>query len=144
MKSLTPGRAIRKFCLWCCETSNEVKLCPATDCILWKYRSGKGRPKLSIIRAKCLKDCDGEGWKSVKDCQFDGKKEKFCPLWPYRLGKRPTLSFLKGSAPPSKRSIPKGLLRYQKEKLAQKLAFLSLQKENAGILQADQSAGIKV
>jgi len=25
----------------------------------------------------------------ARQCAFDGKKEEFCSLWPYRLGKRP-------------------------------------------------------
>ena len=44
---LTPIKAIRAKCLdCCCGQSNEVKLCPCTDCPLYPYRFGKN-PKLS-------------------------------------------------------------------------------------------------
>lgn len=40
-KRLTPVKAIRAKCLDCmCGSSNEVKLCPATDCSLYPYRLG--------------------------------------------------------------------------------------------------------
>lgn len=41
-KKLSPLKAIRQHCLWCCGTANEVKLCPCTDCNLYPYRFGKG------------------------------------------------------------------------------------------------------
>lgn len=37
----TPLKAIRAKCLDCNYTSNEVKLCPCTDCPLWPFRFGK-------------------------------------------------------------------------------------------------------
>jgi hypothetical protein len=40
-KSVTPLRALRRYCLWCCnDSSNEVKLCPAKACPLWTFRFG--------------------------------------------------------------------------------------------------------
>jgi hypothetical protein len=43
MKSLTRAKAIRAKCLDCCVFQRkEVRLCPATDCVLWPYRFGKG------------------------------------------------------------------------------------------------------
>lgn len=40
-KTLTPIKAIRAHCLWCCcGSSQEVKLCPSTDCELYPYREG--------------------------------------------------------------------------------------------------------
>lgn len=42
MKQLTPLKAIRAKCLDCmCDSSNEVKLCPITDCSLYPFRFGK-------------------------------------------------------------------------------------------------------
>ena len=38
---MTPMKAIRAKCLDCNGTSNEVKLCPCTDCALWPFRLGK-------------------------------------------------------------------------------------------------------
>ena len=34
-------KAIRANCLDCNGTSNEVRLCPCTDCPLWPFRLGK-------------------------------------------------------------------------------------------------------
>ena len=36
-----PVKAIRAKCLDCNYTSNEVDLCPCTDCALWPFRHGK-------------------------------------------------------------------------------------------------------
>jgi hypothetical protein len=42
LRVLTPVRAIRAKCLDCtCGSSNEVQLCPVTDCSLYPYRLGK-------------------------------------------------------------------------------------------------------
>lgn len=41
-KVLTPMKAIRAKCLNCsCGSSQEVSLCPVTDCALYPYRFGK-------------------------------------------------------------------------------------------------------
>lgn len=37
----SPIKAIRAKCLECSCTSNEVKLCPVTDCALYPFRFGK-------------------------------------------------------------------------------------------------------
>ena len=83
---MTPGKSIRKFCLECCDgQSNEVFLCPATDCVFYKFRSGRGRSKMKDIRAKC-KDC-GEGTAfAIKNCEIDN-----CAIYMYRLGHNPAL-----------------------------------------------------
>ena len=80
-------RAIRQKCLWCCNGSpKEVRLCPSTHCPLNSLRMGKRselapRP-LRSIRAKC-RECS-EKLKDIVACEVDD-----CPIWPYRLGKRP-------------------------------------------------------
>lgn len=38
---MTPIKAIRAKCMDCVETSNEVRLCPVSDCPLYPYRFGK-------------------------------------------------------------------------------------------------------
>lgn len=39
---MNPLKVIRLKCLdCCCESSNEVSLCPATQCPLYEYRFGK-------------------------------------------------------------------------------------------------------
>jgi hypothetical protein len=41
---------------------------------------------LKAIRAKCL-DCSGGEYKEVRECQFDGKQDEECPLYPLRMGR---------------------------------------------------------
>jgi len=58
-EKLSPLKTIRKYCLTCCcESANEVKLCPAKDCALYDYRFGKtGRTReLSDEKRKELGD----------------------------------------------------------------------------------------
>ncbi len=46
---MTPMKAIRLKCLdCCCESSTEVKLCPAQDCPLWAYRSGHNPARAGV------------------------------------------------------------------------------------------------
>lgn len=41
-KKITRKKAIRLKCLDCsCDRANEVRLCPATGCPLWRFRLGK-------------------------------------------------------------------------------------------------------
>ncbi len=51
-----------------------------------------GLRPLKAIRAKCV-DCSGGSPKDVAECHLLD-----CPLWPYRLGKRPV--FVKGAKVP--------------------------------------------
>ena len=38
----TPLRALRAYCLWCCNDSpKEVRLCASVDCPLWPWRMGR-------------------------------------------------------------------------------------------------------
>lgn len=55
---ISPLTAIRLKCLDCtCYQSEEVRLCPADDCILWAFRFGhnesgkRGHSKLEISRS---------------------------------------------------------------------------------------------
>jgi hypothetical protein len=102
---LSPMRAVRHFCLdCCCESIQEVSLCPANTCPMWPYRFGKypedhvgPKTVLQTIRKKC-KDCMPESFKRgqvpVRDCE-----KKCCPVWPYRMGTNPKRQG-KGGAPP--------------------------------------------
>ena len=39
--TLTPLKAVRAYCLWCClGSSPEVRICPSEKCALWPYRHG--------------------------------------------------------------------------------------------------------
>ena len=53
-KRLSRAKAIRFKCLDCCGyQSNEVRLCPSTDCPLWRYRTGhEEKDELYITRKK--------------------------------------------------------------------------------------------
>ena len=80
-------RAIRLYCLWCCNDSpKEVRLCPSTNCSLHPLRMGKRSelapsPKLAI-RDRC-KDCS-ESVGGIRNCdRLD------CALHPYRMGHCP-------------------------------------------------------
>ncbi len=95
-KNLTPIKAIRRKCLGCSESMDDIKNCPCFEndgaiekCFLYPYRMGK-RPKIKSeytpvksIRKHCLWCCCGS-FNLVKDCPVTD-----CPLWSYRLGKRP-------------------------------------------------------
>jgi len=92
MKRLTPLKAIRKYCVWCCnDNPKEPKLCPDNDCGLYKFRLGKSRGKyLGGIRKRCL-DCSGYMALKVKNCH-----RQDCLLFPYRFGKSPRRSKIGG------------------------------------------------
>ena len=84
LQSLTPLKALRKYCLWCCNDSfSEIKLCPATECLFYNFRDGHKHGlsfSIKIIRKKCL-DCAGTS-DEVKVCEH-----KDCPLYIYNKGK---------------------------------------------------------
>ena len=45
--TLTPLKAVRAYCLWCClDSSPEVRICPSEECALWPYRHGHN-PKMA-------------------------------------------------------------------------------------------------
>lgn len=80
----TPLRSVRKYCLACMlGSATEVKLCPSTDCLLYKFRLGKGRVSVKLIKKFCY-GC-GEGtYLDTKNCDHTE-----CPLHAYRMGKSP-------------------------------------------------------
>ena len=92
-RKLTPLRAVREYCIWCMgDQPMEVKLCIDESCYFYQMRFGKDKrikksPTVSkIIKERCI-DCVGFDKKLVKICDFDGKKEELCPLFPFRKGK---------------------------------------------------------
>jgi hypothetical protein len=94
MKLLSPLKAIRKYCVWCCNKQpKEANLCPAKTCPLNLFRFGKN-PKnkphtaLKAIRLRCI-NCSGFILSEAKNCKFDGKIEQLCDLYHFRLGKNP-------------------------------------------------------
>jgi hypothetical protein len=91
LKKMTPGSAIRAFCVSCCGgVFGEVKSCDGdgTDpayyaCPFHPYRMGRGRPSVKNIRKFCL-HCMGESPSLVRECGITD-----CPCRPYRMGKNP-------------------------------------------------------
>lgn len=91
IKKMTPGRAIRVFCVSCCGgISGEVKSCDGdgTDpafhaCLFHPYRMGRGRPSVKIIRKFCLY-CMGGIPSLVRECTTTD-----CKCYSYRMGKNP-------------------------------------------------------
>ncbi len=94
-KRLSPLRAIRAKCLYCClDQPQEVRLCPARQCAHHAFRFGKrpaevplhdGKPitPLKAIRARCI-DCCGGSLKDVRECDHEN-----CATYPYRMGTNP-------------------------------------------------------
>jgi hypothetical protein len=86
---MTPGKAIRKFCLACVGTATEVHKCQGNKmligdpCPLYPYRLGKGRPSVKTIRKHCLYCCNNSR-KLVRECP-----DESCPLYKFRLGTNP-------------------------------------------------------
>jgi hypothetical protein len=97
-KRLSPLKAIRVFCVWCCGGSaHEVNLCPAGPeakhpCVFWAYRMGiippgASRSLMRAIKARCL-DCLPDG---ATNCDASQAYEIHppCPLWVFRMGRNP-------------------------------------------------------
>jgi len=91
MKKMSPGSAIRAFCVSCCGgVFGEVKNCDGdgTDpafhaCPFHPYRMGRGRPSVKTIRKFCLQ-CMGGTPSYVRECDTTD-----CNCYPYRMGKNP-------------------------------------------------------
>jgi hypothetical protein len=87
-------KLVRKYCIWCSKgQTNEVRLCPAENCIFHNMRMGVNRsnPRLSATKAikkKCY-DCSGYNHAEVTRCPHTD-----CALYPYRKGKKPTHSVI--------------------------------------------------
>lgn len=94
--SLTPGRAIRLFCVECVDGFQFIKECGGGNlldeqagkngtCLFFPYRLGRGRPSVKTIRKFCL-ECMGDHHSFIPDCP-----SRYCPLYPFRMGKIPSL-----------------------------------------------------
>ena len=91
LKQMTPGSAIRAFCVSCCGgVFGEVKSCDGdgTDpafhaCPFHRYRMGRGRPSVKTMRKFCLQ-CMGGTSSFVRECDT-----RDCSCYPYRMGKNP-------------------------------------------------------
>lgn len=82
----TPGSTIRGYCVYCNGgLAREVATCDA-DCPFHKYRMGRGRPSVKVIRKFCLQ-CMGGHSDFVRDCTTLD-----CLCYPYRFGKNPNMA----------------------------------------------------
>jgi len=90
----TPLKAIRRFCGDCVGQASAIRDCLGDEaippCPFYRYRMGRGRPKLRIIRQHCLW-CMGGSSVLVRNCHSAG-----CRLHLYRLGKNPKKSGMGG------------------------------------------------
>lgn len=106
----SPLKAIRRYCLWCCDGSpSQVADCASTACPLWAFRFGqkpdagalaalqgvKAQPlelqmiavevatgsRLKAIRRRCI-DCSGGNQAEVRRCNTVS-----CDLHLFRMGK---------------------------------------------------------
>ena len=96
--SQTPLKSIRRFCVQCVGGEiAEVRTCGGDHCLnggsdekgvclFFRYRMGRGRPSIKLIRKTCLW-CMGNSSDMVKDCGSTG-----CALWAYRFGSNPAIS----------------------------------------------------
>jgi len=81
---LTPGQAIRAYCVHCVGGSySDVHKCDGSTCPFHRFRLGRGRPSVKAVRKFCL-DCMGGSSNMVSDCQVED-----CFCHPYRFGKNP-------------------------------------------------------
>ncbi len=98
-KPLTPLKAMRSFCRYCCcDDLKAIRGCPTASCPIHLYREGKiplgasGR-LLSVIHSYCV-NCAGTP-QAARACTMSAScnpKYTPCPLHPYRHGRRPLVS----------------------------------------------------
>jgi hypothetical protein len=90
---MTPLRAIRKICVACVGSPYDVAGCGGDKCLggqgdengkcyFYRYRMGRGRPSVKLIRKFCF-ECMGGSKRLVREC------ESVCPLHEYRFGRNP-------------------------------------------------------
>ena len=95
---LTPGEAIRKFCVDCVDSVYAVRDCggdkclnggtepDGKTCLFYRYRMGHGRPSAKVVRKVCIW-CQGERLDWVRECDT-----KECFLYPYRMDRNPAFA----------------------------------------------------
>ncbi len=94
---MTPGQAVRKFCISCVGGSPfEVKSCGGDKCLnggvcwFYRFRQGSGRPSVKLLRKYCLYCCGGDR-EYVRLCP-DGIPHlgmAACALYAFRMGRNP-------------------------------------------------------
>lgn len=89
---MTPLGAIRKYCVDCSGSVYEVGKCTVLDCVLYKFRFGRGEgmgSRLRAIRGRCIQ-C-AENVAIIRNCPVGD-----CLLWEYRMGHNPARSGITG------------------------------------------------
>lgn len=97
----TLGESIRKHCVECVDSTHAVKDCQGDKmldagsggnhkCVFFKYRLGKGRATVKMVRKECLWCCGGSGTRN----KTAGENVDMCPsnqcnLYLFRMGKSP-------------------------------------------------------
>ncbi len=88
---MTPGEAIRKYCVECVGSVYQTEDCGGNNlhltgkpCPLYEFRSSRGRPSVKIIRQECVSVCMNGNSRFVKECEKND-----CFLHSFRLGKNP-------------------------------------------------------
>ncbi|MEE8448573.1 MAG: hypothetical protein V3S39_02960 [Thermodesulfobacteriota bacterium] len=98
--ALTPLKAIRRHCRWCCGSAFNVELCRDRECSLYQLNRGRrlgGLSPLKAIRGFCVGCLDGPG--QIPQCRGDTANPP-CPLFVYRFGKNPILKGKRGPGRP--------------------------------------------
>lgn len=91
---MTPGEAMRKHCVECVGSPQEVRFCKGdklldgTKCWFFRHRLKEGKPSVKLIRKFCL-HCMGGSSDTVKKCPSAN-----CFLYPFRIGKNPNIKFV--------------------------------------------------
>ena len=107
---MTPGEAIKRFCRDCVGSTQAVQQCQGDglingaekNCLLFRFRLGRGRPSVKLIRQYCLY-CAGGSFQEVRECA-----DKGCPLFRFRFGRNPnyTQTFTRTKKPGLTGSFP--------------------------------------
>jgi len=107
---MTPGESIRKHSKECVGSPYEIKNCRGDylfatekECPFYKYRMGRGRPSVKLIRKYCL-FCMSGSYQAINECN-----SKTCVLRPFRLGTNPNYQLSDNER--ERRSIRMGNLR---------------------------------
>lgn len=96
-KKLTPGQAVKRFCIECVGSPYKVKNCGGdqmlngTTCPLYPYRNGRGRPSVKTVRRECMICMNGQR-DLIRHCA-----SVKCNLFKFRLGTNPNIKQQKNS-----------------------------------------------
>jgi hypothetical protein len=81
-------KAIRAFCALCADTARETPIkCDMVDCPLFYYRT-KRPARTDKLRGRITEKCHECAVMDEIACNYDGKRNDFCPLWPFRPNSR--------------------------------------------------------